>query len=200
MAGNVAHVIIPGQRELVRAKQEGRLPDDGFSIRGKQRSVHNTYFTLPVIFTMISGHHAMTFGHARSWLVLVAMALAGALVRLWFVARHKGRAPAWTLILGLILVGAVIVMLAPQPPTAVQAADFSEVKQVIDARCLGCHAEKPSFQGLAEAPKGVKLDSEERIRAQAAQIRQTVRARTMPPGNLTGLTDEERSLIERWNP
>jgi uncharacterized membrane protein len=200
MAGNVAHVIIPGQRELVRATQEGRVPDERFSIRGKQRSVHNTYFTLPVIFTMISGHHAMTFGHSWNWLVLVAMALAGALVRLWFVARHKGRAPAWTLILGLILAGVVVVMLAPTPQTEGQAVSFSEVKRVMDLRCVNCHAEKPIFQGLAEAPKGVKLDTAERIRAQASQIRQTVRARTMPPGNLTGLTDEERALIERWNP
>jgi uncharacterized membrane protein len=200
MAGNVAHVIIPGQRELVRATQEGRVPDERFSIRGKQRSVHNTYFTLPVIFTMISGHHAMTFGHSWNWLVLVAMALAGALVRLWFVARHKGRAPAWTLILGLILAGVVVVMLAPTPQTEGQAVSFSEVKRVMDLRCVNCHAEKPIFQGLAEAPKGVKLDTAERIRAQASQIRRTVRARTMPPGNLTGLTDEERALIERWNP
>jgi len=200
MAGNVAHVIIPGQRELVRAKQEGRDPDPKFGLLGKQRSVHNTYFTLPVIFTMISGHHAMTFGHSWNWLVLVAIALAGALVRLWFVARHKGRAPAWTLILGLILVGVVIVMLAPRLQTNAEAVKSSEVKRVMELRCVNCHAEKPTFQGLAEAPKGVKLDTAERIRAQASQIRQTVRARAMPPGNLTGLTEEERALIERWNP
>jgi uncharacterized membrane protein len=74
------------------------------------------------------------------------------------------------------------------------------VKRIIEQRCASCHAEKPAFQGLAEAPKGIKLDSEERIRAQAPLIRHTVRARTMPPGNLTGLTEEERSLIERWAP
>jgi uncharacterized membrane protein len=200
MAGNVAHVIIPGQRELVRAKQEGRLPDETYSIRGKQRSVHNTYFTLPVIFTMISGHHAMTFGHSWSWLALIALTLAGALVRLWFVARHKGRAPAWILAAGLAVVGVMIVMLAPRPQAVSQAVDPSAVKRVIEQRCVSCHAEKPTLQGVAEAPRGVKLDSEERIRAAAPLIRQTVRARTMPPGNLTGLTDAERALIERWNP
>jgi uncharacterized membrane protein len=200
MAGNVAHVIIPGQRELVRAKREGRLPDETYSIRGKQRSVHNTYFTLPVIFTMISGHHAMTFGHSWNWLVLVALTLAGALVRLWFVGRHKGRAPAWTLAVALLVVGVVVVMLAPRPQAVSAAVDPAAVKRVIELRCANCHAERPTFQGLAEAPKGVKLDSEERIRAQAPLIRQTVRARTMPPGNLTGLTEEERTLIERWNP
>jgi len=200
MAGNVAHVIIPGQRELVRAKQEGRLPDETHAIRGKQRSVHNTYFTLPVVFTMIAGHHAMTFGHAWNWLVLIALTLAGALVRLWFVARHKGQAPAWTLALGILLAAATIVLLAPRPQSAGEPVRLSELKRVLDARCLSCHAEKPTFQGLAEAPRGVKLDSDEHIRALAPLIRQTVRARTMPPANLTGLTEDERALIERWNP
>lgn len=200
MAGNVAHVIIPGQRELVRAKQEGRLPDETYALRGKQRSVHNTYFTLPVIFTMISGHHAMTFGHSWNWLVLIVLTLAGALVRLWFVARHKGPAPAWTLALGILLVVATIALLAPRPQAVSESVDPMAVKRVIELRCANCHAEKPAFQGLTEAPRGVKLDSEERIRAQAPLIRQTVRARTMPPGNLTGLTEDERALIERWNP
>jgi uncharacterized membrane protein len=199
MAANVAHVIIPGQRELVRAKQEGREADPKHAAAGKQRSVHNTYFTLPVIFTMISGHHAMTFGHRWSWLVLIAMALAGALVRLWFVARHKGRAPAWTLIAALALVGLVIVMLSPRTPTVAQAPSFAEVKQVLDARCLSCHAEKPSFPGLAEAPKGMKLDTPERIEALRPLIhQQTVLTRAMPPGNLTGMTDAERALLDRW--
>ncbi|HWV92473.1 MAG TPA: urate hydroxylase PuuD [Burkholderiales bacterium] len=198
MAGNVAHVIIPGQRELVRAKQEGRAADETFSIRGKQRSVHNTYFTLPVIFTMISGHHAMTFGGAWNWLVLIAMALAGALVRLWFVARHKGNAPAWTLVTGLALVAGVAAILAPGK-SAGPAVPLAEAKQVIDRRCVSCHADKPAFQGLAEAPKGVKLDSPERIEAQRQTIhQQTVLTRAMPPGNLTGMTDDERALLDRW--
>ena len=198
MAGNVAHVIIPGQRELVRAKQQGRLADEKFSIRGKQRSVHNTYFTLPVIFTMISGHHAMTFGTRWSWLVLIAMALAGALIRLWFVARHKGSAPAWTLVAGLFLVAAAAAMLAPRSSTGT-AVPLAEAKQVIDRRCVSCHADKPAFQGLAEAPKGVKLDTPQRIEAQRLTIhQQSVLTRAMPPGNLTGMTDEERALLDRW--
>ena len=198
MAANVAHVIIPGQRELVRAKQQGRLPDDKFSIQGKQRSVHNTYFTLPVIFTMISGHHAMTFGTRWSWLVLILMGLGGALIRLWFVARHKGNAPAWTLVAGLVMVAAVAAMLAPRSSTGT-AVPLAEAKQVIDRRCVSCHADKPAFQGLAEAPKGVKLDTPERIEAQRLTIhQQSVLTRAMPPGNLTGMTDEERALLDRW--
>jgi uncharacterized membrane protein len=199
MAGNVAHVIIPGQRELVRAKREGRQPDPNYGLQGKQRSVHNTYFTLPVIFTMIAGHHAVTFGHAWSWLVLVAMALAGALVRLWFVARHRGRAPAWTLVAGLLLVGVVMVMLSPRSETSTEPVTFAEVKQMLEARCISCHAEKPSFPGLAEAPKGVKLDTTERVEAQRRQIhQQTVLSRAMPPANITKMTDEERARLDRW--
>ncbi len=200
MAGNVAHIIIPGQRELVRAKQEGREPDVKYALAGKQRSVHNTYFTLPVIFTMISNHHATTFGHAWNWLVLIAMALAGALVRLWFVGRHKGAAPAWTLVAGLLLVGVVIVALVPGPQANLEPVKLEDVKRIVEQRCLNCHAEKPTLPGLAEAPKGVKLDTDERIRGQASHIRETVRARLMPPGNITGLTNEERVLLERWNP
>jgi uncharacterized membrane protein len=199
MAANVAHVIIPGQRELVRAKQEGRQPDERFSLMGKQRSVHNTYFTLPVIFTMISGHHAMTFGHRWNWLVLIAMALAGALIRLWFVARHRGRAPLWTLVAGMTLLGVVLVMLVPRPPGSAEPAKLSEVRRVLEERCLACHAEKPTFQGLPEAPKGVKLDTPERIEAMRLLIhQQTVLSRAMPPANVTGMTDEERTLLDRW--
>ena len=198
MAANVAHVIIPGQRELVRAKVEGRLPDEKYSLQGKQRSVHNTYFTLPVIFTMISGHHAMTFSGRWNWLVLVLIALAGALVRLWFVARHKGKAPAWTLALGAILVVGVAAALAPRAPRGAPVP-LAEAKQVIDRRCVSCHADKPAFPGLAEAPKGIKLDTAERIEAQRLTIhQQTVLTRAMPPGNLTNMTDDERRLLDRW--
>ncbi len=199
MAANVAHVIIPGQRELVRAKQEGRAPEPKYALAGKQRSVHNTYFTLPVIFTMISGHYAMTFGGRWSWLILVALTLAGALIRVWFVARHKGRAPVWTLVLGVAFVAAAMWLAAPKSETAAAPVSFADVKGVIDRRCVLCHAQKPAFQGFAEPPKGVILETPERVRAQAVLIyQQAVIAKAMPPGNLTGLTEDERSLLDRW--
>ena len=199
MAANVAHIIIPGQRELVRAKEQGRSPDPKYAAAGKQRSVHNTYFTLPVIFTMMSGHHAMTFGSRWSWLILIALTLAGALIRVWFVIRHKGPAPAWTLVLGLAFLGAAMWLAAPKSEPAAEPVKFSEVKDVIDKRCVLCHAQKPAFQGIAEPPKGVMLETPERLRAQAAMVyQQTVIAKAMPPGNLTGLTEEERALLGRW--
>jgi len=199
MVANVAHVIIPGQKELVRAKEQGRLPDPKYALAGKQRSVHNTYFTLPVLFTMISGHYAMTFGSRWNWLILIALTLAGALIRVWFVIRHKRQAPSWILAAGIafILVAAALAM--PKTESSGAPASFAQVKQVLDKRCVACHAQKPTFQGFAEPPKGVTLEAPERIRAQAAMIhQQAVVAKAMPPGNLTGITDEERALLGAW--
>ena len=199
MVANVAHVIIPGQRELVRARQEGRAPDPRFALAGKQRSVHNTYFTLPVIFTMISGHYAMTFAGRWNWLVLVSLTLAGALIRVWFVVRHKRRAPLWILLAGVAFVVAAAMLAAPRHEAGSPAASFGEVQDIIARRCLPCHAAKPTFPGIAEAPKGVMLDTPERIRAQAALIQRQMVSRAMPPGNLTGLTDGERAKVESWS-
>ena len=200
MSANVAHVIIPGQRRMVQAVSQGREPDPRDGAMGKQRSVHNTYFTLPVVFVMISNHYAMTYGSRWSWLVLAGMTLAGALIRVWFVMRHKGHAPAWVWIAGVALVVAVALLLAPRPEKSAAApVDFAQVQAVISQRCAVCHAQKPSFPGIAEAPKGVLLDTPERIRAQAAQImQQAVLTRAMPPGNLTQTTEEERALLGRW--
>jgi len=199
MVANVAHVIIPGQRRMVEAIKAGREPDPRDGLMGKQRSVHNTYFTLPVVFTMISGHYAGVFGARSAWLVLVAMTLAGALVRVWFVMRHKGRAPAWVWALGAIVFVATAALLAPREARDTEAVPFARVQGVIGTRCVSCHADKPAFQGLAEAPKGVKLDTPERVRAAALQIyQQAARSKAMPPGNLTGMTDDERALLDRW--
>jgi uncharacterized membrane protein len=196
MVANVAHIIIPGQRRMVAALSEGRAADARDAAMGKQRSVHNTYFTLPAVFTMFAGHYPMTW----HWLALVALTLAGALVRVWFVMRHKGKAPIWVLLAGIALLVVTAFLLKPKSEEAGPPVSFDDVKQAIDARCLSCHAEKPTFPGLVEAPKGVKLDSDERIRVQAPLIKAAVRSGAMPPGNLTGLTVEEKLRIERWKP
>jgi uncharacterized membrane protein len=200
MVANVAHVIMPGQAELVRAKAQGRIPDAIHGILGKQRSVHNTYFTLPVLFAMLSGHYAMTFSSRWNWLVLVALSLAGALIRVWFVLRHKGRPPAWPLVLAFVILGATAWGLAPAPAAdAGKAPPFADVRAVVERRCMVCHAEKPVFQGITQAPKGVMLDSPEKMKTQASAIyQQAVSAQAMPPGNLTGITPEERSLLGAW--
>jgi uncharacterized membrane protein len=201
MAANVSNVIIPGQQRMVEAVRAGREPDPKYGAIGKQRSVHNTYFTLPVVFAMLANHYAMAFGHRHAWLVLVAMTLAGALIRVWFVMRHKHKAKWWVLAGGLLFMTAAAALMAPKKEKEIMGDKiaFTDVMHVIDARCVTCHAEKPAFHGIAEAPKGVMLDTQARVRAQAARIhQQAVLSRAMPPGNLTGITEEERQLLERW--
>ncbi len=208
MVANVFFVIIPGQREMVRAKQQGREPDPQSGQRGKLRSVHNTYFTLPVLFTMLSNHYALTFGARWNWLVLIAMCAAGALIRAWFVARHRapergGRTPAWPLAVGLSILAAVIVALSPAAQTGVSTAEpaaqqFEHVRNIIETRCTACHAERPTQPGFALAPKGVMLDTPQRILALVPLMQQQLATRAMPVGNLTGMTDDERSAVLRW--
>ena len=199
MVANVLHIIIPGQRRMVEAIKAGRTPNARDGVMGKQRSVHNTYFTLPVLLVMISNHYATLFGHAYAWVALIAMTIAGALIRVWFVMRHKGHAPAWVWVLGVLFIVFTAFLVAPAKPKETSKVAFPDVKRVVDQRCVSCHADKPSFPGMTEAPKGVKLDSEERIRALAPQIhQQVVLGKAMPPGNLTAMTEEERVLLDRW--
>jgi uncharacterized membrane protein len=201
MAANVFFVIIPGQKELVRAKVEGREPDPVHGLRGKQRSVHNTYFTLPVLFTMISSHYAMTYGHPRNWLILAAISFAGAAIRVYFVARHKGRASPLPAVAGALALAVAAFAIAPASRStgaAVASVDFARVQSIVLTRCAACHAQSPTQPGFAVAPKGVMLDTPERIAAQATQIHQQVASRVMPLANLTGMTDGEREVIVQW--
>ncbi|HSH42667.1 MAG TPA: urate hydroxylase PuuD [Arenicellales bacterium] len=201
MVANVAHVIIPGQRELVAAASEGRRPDPVWGLRGKQRSVHNTYFTLPVLFVMISNHYAMTYSHPYNWLILIALSLAGALVRVYFVARHRGRASPVPLVIAALIVAALAWALAPSSPTVGEdvEADISQVETIIGQRCASCHARNPTQPGFAAPPNGFVLENRDQILANADSIyQQAVASRAMPIGNLTGMTDKERRILAKW--
>lgn len=203
MVGNVFFVIIPGQRELIKAKLAGREVDPTPGLKAKQRSVHNTYFTLPVLFTMMSNHYAMVFNHPYNWLLLMLISLAGAAIRVYFVLRHKGRAPWWPLLLSITLLAGVAVASAPPPaPAAVAvanpAAEFARIVSVVELRCASCHAAQPSQPGFTAAPKGVLLDNPAHIAAQATPIYQQVLSRAMPLGNLTGMTEAERQRVLIW--
>ncbi len=200
MAANVFFVIIPGQRRMVAAAERGEAPDPLPGIRGKQRSVHNTYFTLPVLFTMISNHFSMTYSHEYNWAILVAISLAGALIRVWFVARHSGRASPVPLLAAVALLLVVAAAIAPRS-TAASAGrvDFDAVRAIVHGRCTTCHAATPEHPGFPAAPAGVVLETDAQIAAEALRIhQQTVVTRAMPIGNLTNITDEERRLIDRW--
>jgi uncharacterized membrane protein len=219
-------VIIPGQRELVLAKQQGRALDPAPGLRGKQRSVHNTYLTLPVLFVMISNHYAITYGARHNWLVLVAMSFAGACIRAWFVARHRPAAPGGSpaslpAVLGAVTLAGVVVALAPPgsgsgqggtagrmpaaeafpaaaPGAEAPLADVARIQHIVEQRCVPCHATSPTQPGFSSAPDGVVLQTIEQLRAHLPEVRQQLAMRTMPLGNLTGMTDAERDLVLMW--
>jgi uncharacterized membrane protein len=199
MAANVLFVIIPAQRQLVIAKEQGRSPDAVHGLRGKQRSVHNNYFTLPVLLTMISNHYPLTFGHSHAWIVLACLLLLAAYVRHFFNLRHRGRT-AWAIPASAAVAVAVLaVAIAPPPRTSGGDVAFAEVESIVRARCAGCHAAKPTQPGIDIAPKGVLLDQPAQIVANAAAIRQqAVVTHAMPLGNLTQMTDDERARLGAW--
>jgi uncharacterized membrane protein len=199
MVANVFFHIIPGQKRTVADIRAGREPDPAPGIIGKQRSVHNTYFTLPVLFVMISNHYPMTYSHPYGWAVLGVIMLAGVLIRQYFVLRHKGTVrPALPAIAVVLLVGLAVVI-APKPTVAAKGeVAFAQVRTVLVERCVSCHAATPTQAGFAQPPKGVLLETPEQIAQHAAKIAETVGNRYMPIGNLTGMTNNERALVAAW--
>ena len=203
MSANVFVWIIPGQRKVVAQLKAGLPVDPVYGWRAKQRSVHNTYFTLPVLIAMLSNHYGWLYSAKGNWLVLVALMLAGALIRHSFVARHKAgvqgkRAPWEYAALGVAMLVGLIVWMAPAPPSAaaIAAADkpvsFAEVKVVIDQRCVLCHNAQVQNKGIA-------LDTPELIKQHAQAVyQQAVVLKIMPMNNATQITDDERAVLKRW--
>ncbi|MDP9045138.1 MAG: urate hydroxylase PuuD [Pseudomonadota bacterium] len=202
MSGNVFFWIIPGQRTVVAAIKAGQPVDPVHGQRGKQRSVHNTFFTLPVLFAMMSNHYGFTYTAKYNWLVLVSIMTAGALIRLSFALRHKalaeGRPVPWHYAgIGAALLAATIFLSAPAVPpastaAAIPTATFADVQGVIGQRCVLCH-------GPAVQSKGLRFDAPEQIARHAQEIyQQAVVLKAMPMNNATQITDAERALIGRW--
>ena len=200
MVANVFFVIIPGQRRMVEAAKRGEVPDPRDGLRAKQRSVHNTYFTLPVLFVMTSNHYAMTYSHEYNWAILIAISLAGALIRIYFVARHSGKASPIPLIIAGVLLAGVAALIVPRASVASgEAVAFDDVRAVVAHRCMTCHSAVPTHPAFPAAPGGVILDTDAQIVAEAQRIhQQTVITRVMPIGNLTNISEEERDIIDRW--
>ncbi len=205
MAANVWIRIIPSQQELVAATREGRRPDAKPAIRAKTRSVHNNYMTLPVVFIMLSTHYAGTYGAEWGWAILGLIALSGAAIRHVFNLRNAGKmgrsylfaaagSAGMLVLLGIWLAGSA----APDGGSGEKVA-FAEARQVIATRCAVCHSAKPTLEGFEIAPKGVEFDTAQQIRLRARDIaRQAVQSDTMPPGNMTDMTEDERKLLGRW--
>jgi uncharacterized membrane protein len=201
MVANVFFMIIPGQREMVNAAARGEVPDPEPGIRAKQRSVHNTYFTLPVLFVMISNHYAMTYAHAYNWLILVAISLAGALIRVYFVARHKGKASPVPIVAAVLILLAVAVAIAPRSRAASSGSSvsFAQVRSIVHERCTPCHSDNPTHFAFPAAPSGVVFDTDDQIVTEAMFIhQQTVTIRSMPIGNMTEMSEKERVIIDEW--
>ena len=205
MVGNVFFVIIPGHWALVRAKEAGSEPDPKHGMRGKQRSVHNNYLTLPVVFAMLSIHFPMTYGHELGWLILVAIMAIAAWTRHFFNLRHLGRT-VWAIPVSAVAAMAVLFVLmapsssaAPDPSASEEPVAFETVQAIVQARCQTCHSERPTFSGLTAPPLGVAFDTPEQILAAADRIEQmAVLTNAMPLGNVTEMTQEERDTLGAW--
>jgi len=201
MSGNVLMVIIPGQRKVVAALRAGQPVDPVYGKRGKQRSVHNTYFTLPVILAMLSNHYGFLYSGPNNWVVLVMLMLSGALIRQSFVLRHRALATGQPVPWAYAIVGAVLLagVVGAAMPTALPAASatgaaptFAQVQQVVTQRCVLCHNEQM-------ASKGIQLNTPELLlrNAQAA-YQQAAVLKVMPMNNATQMTPAERELLKRW--
>ena len=202
MVANVFFVIIPGQKKMVDAMRAGGLPDPVHGLRGKQRSVHNNYFTLPVLLIMISHHYASTYGHKHAWAVLALLMAAGVSIRHFFNRRHKG-VLAWQYpAIAAVLLGVAAWWTAPRlivlPPVE-GVVNFERVRAIMGERCINCHSPTPTFPGLPAAPAGVVLHTPDAILKNAQRVyQQVVVTRTMPLGNLTQMTEQERAVIAAW--
>lgn len=202
MVGNVLFVIIPGQRRMVAAVRNGKQPDLRDNARGKQRSLHNNYFTLPVLFTMISNHYPSTYAHPHNWVMLALLAAAGVSIRHFFNRRHRGDV-AWQYpLFGAVLLVLVAWWTAPRVaalPVVEGAVTFDRVRAIVGQRCVTCHASNPTFAGITQPPAGVLLQSATSISQNAQRIyQQVVATRVMPLGNVTQMTDAERAVIAAW--
>ena len=208
MVGNVWRCIIPSQTKLVDAVKAGKTPDVSLGIKAKQRSIHNNYLTLPVVFIMISNHFPHTFAHQFNWLILIAIILIGSTVRHFFNLKNKGHLNIWILPVAVAAIFLLIFLTkpadsisnAPNKATFVtEHIPFALVRTIVDQRCSSCHSSNPTDEVFKTAPKGIVFDNDKQIKALASLIKtQTVTTMAMPLGNKTGITPEERIILGRW--
>ena len=205
MVLNVWIRIIPGQQNLVDARKAGEEPDPSYGMRAKQRSVHNNYMTLPIVFIMISSHYPETYGHAQNWAVLIALFIIGALVRHWFNLRNSGSSAIWPVPVAIVAMASLAAWISgPQVAAKIAAAKappvpFEKIETLVKTRCSSCHTAKPVQEGFETPPKNIKFDTPEDIHKHAAMIKRTaVLTSTMPLGNITKMTPEERRLLGLW--
>ena len=206
MAANVFFVIIPNQRKMVDAMVAGEVPDISLGAQGALRSMHNNYFTLPVLFIMISNHFPMTYGHSAQWAVLAALSLIGAGARHYFNLTHQGHHKVWILPIAALSMIALAFIIRPTPAPSVTLAGvnaesltYKDIHPIIVQRCQPCHASNPDFMGFVAPPQGIVYETAEQVKAVVHKIKvQVVDTPMMPPGNLTKITQREREMIGAW--
>ena len=203
MAFNVFAVIIPNQKKVVAALLGGDAPDPRLGAVAKQRSLHNTYLTLPVLLLMVSGHYPMLTGHPHAWLLVALIIVGGGSAR-HFLVHHEVGTPfaaiGWTLPVIAVALGVAVTVTAPGPrDSSTERVSDVEVLGITDAHCVSCHAQQPTHPAFRTAPKNIVLESTDDLRRYADLVDlHTVRTRTMPLGNPTGMTDEERTRLGAW--
>jgi len=199
MVGNVFRIIMPAQRALVAAIAENRTPDPSLPAKGLLRSRHNNYFTLPVLFIMISNHFPSTYGSHYNWLILAGIAVLAVLVRHYFNTRHNSQKFAWTLPVAALGMICLAYVTGPTLDAKPKGADFAQVRGVIQERCAVCHSARPTSSLFSSAPAGVMFDTPQQIQLLAPRIQaQAVTSQIMPLGNMTQMTQQERDLIGAW--
>jgi uncharacterized membrane protein len=208
MVGNVWRRIIPSQTKLVEAVKAGKTPEASLGIKAKQRSIHNNYMTLPVVFIMISNHFPNTFAHQMNWMILIAIIVIGATVRHFFNLKNKGHLNIWILPLAMAAIFALIFV--SKPAESIKSSSdsatfgtehipFALVRTILDQRCVSCHSITPTDEVFRTAPKGIMFDNDKRVKALASLIKtQAVSTMAMPLGNKTGISLEERIILGRW--
>ena len=192
----------------MEAVKAGKTPEASLGIKAKQRSIHNNYMTLPVVFIMISNHFPNTFAHQMNWMILIAIIVIGAIVRHFFNLKNKGHLNIWILPLAMVAVFALIFVTKPadsitnSPDTVTFGTEhipFALVSTILDQRCVSCHSMTPTDDVFKTAPQGIMLDNDKRVKALASLIKtQAVITMAMPLGNKTGITPEERIILGRW--
>jgi uncharacterized membrane protein len=198
MLWNVWVRILPGQAKMLREAQAGQVPDYSVSLKSKTRSVHNTYFTFPVLFIMLSNHYPTLTTHPLNWLLLLILFAAGALTRHAMVTKNPRE--RWALAPAVLGFAALIHLTAPKPvPTSEARVEYSKVRIIFQARCFQCHSERPTDDFYKVPPNGIVFETEDQVRHYGQRIYlQVVLAKTMPLANKTKMTPEERTEIQQW--
>ena len=200
MAGNVFFGIMPAQRELVRAIEAGEKPSAAPAAFEKLRSTHNNYFTLPLLFIMISNHYPMTYGHDQAWLILALICLNAAFVRHYFNLKHQDNHQPWILGAATFILFCIVGYMVPKNVEVTESNKVTDTRAVelSEMRCASCHADKPSNPAFTAAPGGIALETIEQLNANKARILPALQTNYMPLGNMTQMTDEERTEMIIW--